>query len=101
MTSALRDPLAVEFAHAGGWYPGVLLGWRTDGPDRCWMRVQCVIGGLRRTTWMALTDLRLPVPAEPPPVDDVAPWSRPEVHGPDLPRPRTGHLTGERPLAFA
>jgi hypothetical protein len=68
MPSALRDPLAVEFAHAGGWYPGVVLGWRSNGDGTCSLRVRCVIGGLRRTTWMSVADLRLP----------------------EVPRPRTG-----------
>ena len=100
MTSALRDPLAVEFAHAGGWLPGVLLGWRHDGPDLCRLRVQCVVGGLRHTLWMSLADLRLPAPTAASPVDEVLSWPR-RPGGPStgLPRPRTGWSTGERPLS--
>ena len=94
--SALRDPLPIEFAHAGGWHPGVLLGWCSDGPDQCRLRVQCVVGGLRHTMWMSLVDLRLP--AAPAPVDDVLSWPhRPAVPPTGVPRPRTG----ERPLSFA
>jgi hypothetical protein len=90
MTSVLADPIAVEFPHAGGWYPGLLLGWRHEGPHDCRIRVQCVIGGLRRTTWMTLADLRLPQPA-PRREDDVPPrlqW--PSVPSYTAPRPRTG-----------
>ena len=63
MTSVLAEPIPVEFPYAGGWYPGVLLGWRHDGAHDCRIRVRCVVGGLRRTTWMTLADLRLPDPA--------------------------------------
>lgn len=77
----LAEPIAVEFPYAGGWYPGVLLGWRHDGVDDCRIRVQCVIGGLRRTTWMTLADLRLPAPSGTAP--DAVPSYR-------APRPRTG-----------
>ena len=99
MTSALRDPLAVEFRHDGNWRPGVLLGWRNDGPDLCRMRVQCVVGGLRHTLWMPLADLRLPAPTAASPVDEVLSWPRrPAGPSADLPGPRTGSSTGERPL---
>jgi hypothetical protein len=99
MTSALRDPLAVEFVHAGGWHPGVLLGWRHDGPDVCRLRVQCVVGGLRHTLWMSLADLRLAGPAAASPVDEVLSWPRRPAGPPTDPsRPRPGSSTGGRPL---
>jgi hypothetical protein len=78
----------VEFPYAGGWYPGYLLGWRHDGPD-CRVRVQCVIGGLRRTTWMSLADLRLPEPAASSAEDDARSTPQPTA-SPFVPRPRTG-----------
>jgi hypothetical protein len=84
MTSALVEPIAVEFPYAGGWYPGVLLGWRqNDGGRTCRLRVRCVIGGLRRTTWMSLADLRLPEPPAVPSCD-----APPSAY--TTPRPRTG-----------
>ena len=109
----LVDPIAVEFPYAGGWYPGLLLGWRHESPHDCRIRVQCVIGGLRRTTWMTLPDLRLPQPG--PTLEDDAP-ARPQwpsvpvagaapraprasavhpsaVHSCPAPRPRTGDWT--------
>ena len=62
MTAVLREPLEVEFAHAGGWHRGVLLGWHEDASGTCSMRLRCVLGGLRHTTWLPLTHLRLPEP---------------------------------------
>ncbi len=85
----LGEPIPVEFPYAGGWYPGSLLGWRHDGAD-CRLRVQCVIGGLRRTTWMSLADLRLPEPAAAPVEDDARPLTPQPTSSPFVPRPRTG-----------
>ncbi len=81
----LAEPIPVEFPYAGGWYPGVLLGWRHDVAHGCRVRVRCMIGGLRRTSWMTLADLRLPEPPAPSsddPSSDDPGW--------DGPRPRTG-----------
>jgi len=105
MTALAGDPLPVEFCHAGVWYPGVLLGWRHEWDGTCQMRVQFVIGGLRRTSWMRLVDLRLPEPE--PTAWTPAPWrsseprTRPNILLPDrdwsrqlppatsVPQPRT------------
>jgi hypothetical protein len=96
MTSVLREPLEVEFAHAGEWHRGVLLGWREDEAGRCWMRLQCLVGGLRRTTWMPLADLRLPGPA--PAEDATTRLSRHRRPAPALhPRIVAVHLDGRTP----
>ena len=98
-TSALHDPLEVEFAHAGGWHPGVLLGWSHDDAGTCWMRVQCLVGGLRRTTWMPLTELRLPEPA---PAGSAGAGTAEHHRTAAAPRPRTGlAVAAERALTPA
>jgi hypothetical protein len=62
MTALAGEALPVEFQHGGSWHPGVLVGWRQE-PDRtCSMRLQFVLGGLRRTSWLPLRDVRLPEP---------------------------------------
>ena len=89
----LAAPIPVEFPYAGGWYPGFLLGWRHEGAHDCRIRVQCVIGGLRRTTWVTLADLRLPEPATPVRQADVPPRpQRPSVPPTGAtPRPARSH----------
>jgi hypothetical protein len=62
MTALAGEPLPVEFCHGAAWYPGVLLGWQHGDDETCQVRVRFVIGGLRRTSWMQLTDVRLPEP---------------------------------------
>jgi hypothetical protein len=105
MTAFAGEPLPVEFCHADVWHPGVLLGWRHEWDGICQVRVQFVIGGLRRTTWMQLTDVRLPEPRytewapelrqspEPRTRPDVllpgVGWSRSPASIPPLPQPRT------------
>jgi hypothetical protein len=105
MTTLAGEPLPVEFCHGGGWHPGVLLGWRHERDGSCQVRVQFVVGGLRRTSWMQLVDVRLPEPEPitwaPAPRPSTAPrtrpnlllpdrdWSRPLASTPPLPQPRT------------
>ena len=60
MTALAGEPLPVEFQHGGAWHPAVLLGWRHEADRTCVLRVQFVIGGLRRNVWMPLVDVRLP-----------------------------------------
>src|SRR6185312_4379603 len=56
MTTLAGPPLPVEFRSAGSWYTGALLGWQ-HGPDGgCALRVQFVVGGLRRSSWLPLAD---------------------------------------------
>ena len=75
MTALAGEPLPVEFCHGGSWHSAVLVGWRPTPDGSCLLRVRFVVGGLRRTGWMPLTDVRLP---EPQPVSWV----------PSVPRPR-------------
>ncbi len=81
--SFLGEPQPVEVFHSGLWHPGVLLGWRHDAEGRCWLRIRCVVGGLRHTAWIDLASLRLP---ESVPGDDV-PSAVP------APRPHAGTWT--------
>jgi hypothetical protein len=67
-TSAFAgEPQPVEVFHRGRWYAGDLLGWRHEADGSCQARVRCVVGGLRHSAWVALSDLRLPRPAVPTP----------------------------------
>jgi len=94
MTALAGEPLPVELRHGDVWHPGVLLGWRHDPDGACWMRVRFVVGGLRRTGWIPLADLRLAEAADPAP----APRTRPDLllPGREWPRPappRSGELS--------
>ena len=105
MTPLAGEPLAVEFLFNGEWCPAVLLGWRHELDGTCRARIQFVIGGLRRASWMDLADLRLPEPelswSTPEPRRAVEPrtrpdmllpdrdWSRPVPSLPPLPAPRS------------
>ena len=100
MTPLAGEPLPVEFCHGGGWYPGVLLGWRHAPDGSCWLRLRFVVGGLRRASWLPLADVRLPQPAGPGRTGRTAatrpaagPRTRPDLllpHGyrPPVPTPR-------------
>ena len=59
-TRFLGEPQPAEVFHSGVWHPGALLGWRHDAEGRCWVRVRCVVGGLRHTAWTDLASVRLP-----------------------------------------
>jgi hypothetical protein len=92
MTPLGGGPMPVEFCYGGAWWSGVLLGWRHEPDGTCRVRVQTVIGGLRRSSWMQLTDVRLPEPvplswsAEPPRPSE--PSTRPDLLLPDRDRSR-------------
>jgi hypothetical protein len=102
MTTLAGEPLPVEFWHGGDWHAGVLLGWRHEDGD-CQVRVQFVVGGLRRSSWMPLVDVRLPEPVTWAPAPRLSPeprtrpdlllpdrdWSRPLAPLPPLPQPRS------------
>lgn len=99
----LRRPKPVEVFHGDRWWIGALLGWRHDADGTCWMRVTALVEGYKRTAWVGLETVRLPLPpARPgrpvPPAraDDDARTQRLPRHGdrgvrtslPALPRPR-------------
>ena len=92
MTLLAGEPLPVEFCHAGAWHPGVLLGWRHQDDGTCRLRVQFLVGGLRRTSWIPMVDVRLPELADigsaPVPRQWREPGTRPDVllRPPDGPR---------------
>jgi hypothetical protein len=92
MTALAGEPLPVEFCHGGDWHPGVLLGWRHEWNGSCQVRVQFVVGGLRRTSWMELVDVRLPEPEPivwaPAPRRSTEPRTRPDLLLPDRDRSR-------------
>ena len=73
MTTLAGPPLPVEFCHAGTWYAGSLVGWRHEPDGSCAVRVQFVVGGLRRGSWLPLSDVRLRVHAHQPPVPRATP----------------------------
>ncbi len=83
MTPLLGEPLPVEFLLDGDWHPAALLGWWHEPDGTCWVRVQTVVGGLPRGSWMRLADLRL---AEPRPADLRLPQPDPAAPAPE---PRT------------
>ncbi|WP_369136796.1 hypothetical protein [Modestobacter versicolor] len=60
MTALLGEPLPVEFSHGGDWHPAVLLGWRDAVEGACQLRLQFVVGGLKRSSWLPLAAVRLP-----------------------------------------
>jgi hypothetical protein len=78
MTTLLGEPLPVEFLLDGCWRPALLLGWRHEPDGTCRVRVQAVVGGLRRASWMQLADLRLPQPDRPT-VAPPEPRTRPDL----------------------
>ncbi|WP_164701254.1 hypothetical protein [Modestobacter sp. KNN46-3] len=86
MTSLLGEPLPVEFPIDGDWCPAVLLGWRHEPDGTCWVRVQAVVGGLRRASWVHLADLRLPQPDRATPAPE--PRTRPDLQLPGPGRSR-------------
>jgi len=86
MTALGGEPLPVEFCSGNAWYPGVLLGWRHEADGACRVRVRFVVGGLKRTSWLPLADLRLAA-TEPAATEPAAP---------PVPAPR-GHLENLRP----
>ena len=97
-TSAFAgEPQPVEVFHRGRWYAGELLGWRHDEGGHCSARVRCVVDNLRHSAWVALSDLRLPVPAgstPPPPAPRRARLPEPAPPAPDDTQP---HLLLPRP----
>jgi hypothetical protein len=108
MTAFAGEPLPVEFCHGDVWHSGVLLGWRHEWDGACQVRVQFVVGGLRRTTWMQLVDVRLPEPRytewAPAPWQSPEPRTRPDVLLPDggssRPLPSMPPLPQPRPQAL-
>ena len=86
MTTLAGEPLPVEFRLDEVWCPAVLVGWRHEADGTARARVQFVIGGLRRASWMDLADLRLPQPGPARPV--VAPRTRPDALLPGRDRSR-------------
>lgn len=96
MTALAGEPLPVEFAHDGTWYPGVLLGWRHEADGSCSARVRFVVGGLKRSSWLPLADLRLAEPTGPAPYArgaSVEPTAAPSVA---VPRTRPDLLLPDR-----
>jgi hypothetical protein len=67
----LGRPKPVEVHHRDRWHIGVLLGWRHDADGACWLRVSARVDGYRRTAWVGLDTVRLPVP--PKRADDAPP----------------------------
>ena len=53
------QPLPVEFRHGDAWHRADLLGWRHAGDGRCELRLRFLAGGLRRSSWLPLADVRL------------------------------------------
>jgi hypothetical protein len=90
MTTLAGEPLPVEFCLGTAWHAGVLIGWRHEEDGTAQVRVQFLIGGLRRTSWMQLTDLRLPEPE--PELDARVPAPRPVTE----PAPRPDLLLTDR-----
>lgn len=88
MTALAGEPLAVEFVLNGEWCPATLVGWRHEADGSCRARIQFVIGGLRRASWMELGDLRLPEPQ--------VSWSAPEPRRSPEPRTRPDMLLPDR-----
>ncbi|MGY1740693.1 MULTISPECIES: hypothetical protein [unclassified Blastococcus] len=87
----LAEPLRVEVHHRDGWHRGVLLGWRHDADDACWLRVSAVVDGLKQSAWVPLAAVRLPgtAPAASAPPRLVRHGDRDApARTPALPRPR-------------
>ncbi len=107
----LRRPKPVEVLHRGSWWIGALLGWRHDADGTCWLRVTALVEGYKRTAWVDLETVRLPLPPALP--DRPAPPARsaheeratqrlprhgdrgPRSSLPALPRPRHGRDAGQ------
>lgn len=79
MTTFAGEPLAVEFDLNGSWCPAVLVGWRHEPDGTCRLRVQFDIGGLRRASWLPITEVRLPEPELEPVWAPVAPRTEPDM----------------------
>ena len=86
MTSLAGEPMPVEFLLDGEWCQATLVGWRNEPDGTCRVRIQFVIGGLRRASWRDLADLRLPEPT--PRWSAPAPRTRPDLLLPDRDRSR-------------
>ena len=91
MTALAGEPLPVEVVHDAVWYPGVLLGWRHEADGSCSARVRFVVGGLKRSAWLPLADLRLaePTPADPAPAEPTAAAQVEPAPAPPVAEPRT------------
>jgi hypothetical protein len=113
MTLLAGEPMPIEFCHGGDWLPGVLLGWRHEWDGSCRVRVQFIVGGLRRSSWMELADVRLPEPEPttwaPAPRRSTEPRTRPDMLLPDrdwsrpltsVPEPRPQALPQPLPQAL-
>ena len=91
----LARPKPVQVHHDDRWYVGALLGWRHDADGTCWLRVSALVDGYKRTAWVGLDTVRLPLP--PTPAADATGSQRLVRHGdrgartpsPALPRPRS------------
>ena len=91
----LGRPKPVEVQHRDHWYIGALLGWRHDADGTCRLRVTALVDGYKRTAWVELDTVRLPLPPARPRVEDRT--QRLPRHGdravrtppPPLPRPRS------------
>ncbi|MGY1769635.1 hypothetical protein [Blastococcus sp. SYSU D00813] len=58
----LRRPKPVEVLHRDRWWIGALLGWRHDADGTCWLRVTALVEGYKRTAWVGMDTVRLPLP---------------------------------------
>ena len=58
----LGRPKPVEVLHRDRWHIGALLGWRHDADGSCWLRVSALVDGYKRTAWVGIDTVRLPVP---------------------------------------
>ena len=99
----LRRPRPVEVHHRDRWHIGVLLGWRHDADGSCWLRVSALADGYKRTAWVGLDTVRLPLPPARP-VPDRWPerlvrHGDPEVRTrpPVVPRPRSWAVPQDEP----
>ncbi|SEO92374.1 hypothetical protein SAMN05660991_02417 [Trujillonella endophytica] len=97
----LGRPKPVEVHHRDRWHIGALLGWRHDADGTCRLRVTALVDGYKRTAWVELDTVRLPLPPARPTGD--ARTQRLPRHGdrtvrtppPSLPRPRSWARPGQ------
>ncbi len=67
----MGHPQDVEVHRGGRWIPGSMIGWRQEEGSSCRVMVRVAEGGVGRTAWAALHDVRLAEHRSYPPTESL------------------------------
>jgi hypothetical protein len=56
----MSQPQDVQVHRGGTWVPGAMVGWRQEEDSCCRVMVRVTEGGVEKTAWADLHDVRLP-----------------------------------------